>query len=205
MPGHEESVTRASASPAVASVQDSTAADAGVPAGVDAERVAELVKMHYDLVWRLLRRLGAPDVEDAVQRVFWVAARKFASIEVGHERAFLMGVATRVAADARRTTRRRRETGEEPPDGPSSAPSVEELVDRRRARQLLDRLLDRMSPDLRETFVLFEIEELSSPEIAQLLTIPVGTVASRLRRAREVFNHEVARYQRDAAGEERQR
>lgn len=50
-----------------------------------------------------------------------------------------------------------------------------------------------MNPELAEAFVLYEIEGLSSPEIAALLEIPLGSVASRLRRAREQFRDAVTR------------
>jgi RNA polymerase sigma-70 factor (ECF subfamily) len=50
-----------------------------------------------------------------------------------------------------------------------------------------------MPEELRVVFVLFEIEEMSTPEIASLLAIPTGTAASRLRRAREEFDRRVAR------------
>ena len=53
--------------------------------------------------------------------------------------------------------------------------------------------------DLREVLVLFEIEELSGPQIAELLGIAEGTVASRIRRAREAFSEEVARWQKGAS------
>lgn len=49
-------------------------------------------------------------------------------------------------------------------------------------------MLGALAPELRTVFVLFEFERLSSPEIAALLTLPLGTVASRLRRAREEFH-----------------
>jgi len=50
-----------------------------------------------------------------------------------------------------------------------------------------------MTLELRAVFVLFELEEMSTPEIADLLEIPTGTVASRLRRAREEFQKLVTR------------
>ena len=49
-----------------------------------------------------------------------------------------------------------------------------------------------VDPELAEIFVLFELEDLTSPEIAALLEIPLGTVASRLRRARAEFRERVA-------------
>jgi RNA polymerase sigma-70 factor (ECF subfamily) len=59
--------------------------------------------------------------------------------------------------------------------------------------QLFDIALSKMNADLAETFVLYEVEGLSSPEIAALLDIPLGSVASRLRRAREQFRDAVRR------------
>jgi len=70
---------------------------------------------------------------------------------------------------------------------PDTAPHADELVERKRARALLDEALDSMEDDLRTVFVLFELEEMKTSEIADLLAIPVGTVASRLRRSRDEF------------------
>ena len=61
------------------------------------------------------------------------------------------------------------------------------------AVELCDLALSKVDPDLAEVFVLFEVEGLSSPEIAASLEIPLGTVASRLRRAREQFRLVVGR------------
>ena len=64
---------------------------------------------------------------------------------------------------------------------------------RRRLSELLDVVLEQMPIDLRTVFVLFELEGLSAPEIAAALSIPLGTVASRLRRARQTFAQAAAR------------
>ena len=77
--------------------------------------------------------------------------------------------------------------------------SAQALLDQKRLRQMLDRVLDALSDDLRVSFVLYELEGLSSPEIATLLRIPLGTVASRLRRGREAFELEVRRLKADLA------
>jgi hypothetical protein len=63
------------------------------------------------------------------------------------------------------------------------------------SQQLLDDILDQMPQDMRTVFTLFEFEDLTGPEIAQVLGIPLGTVASRLRRAREYFRVEVRRFE----------
>jgi RNA polymerase sigma-70 factor (ECF subfamily) len=53
-------------------------------------------------------------------------------------------------------------------------------------------VLEQLPLDLRAVFVLFELEGMTSPEIAELSGVPLGTVASRLRRAREHFRELVA-------------
>lgn len=132
-------------------------------------------------------------VDDAVQQVFEVAVKKRTQIEPGRERAYLFKTALLVAADTRRSQRRERARlapGEELRDG---APDPEQVADVVRQRALLDEILDAMDDDLRAVFVLFELERLPSEEIAQLLGLPVGTVASRLRRAREHFRDHAKR------------
>lgn len=160
------------------------------------ERMAELVRAHYAYVWRLLRRLGIGegDADDAAQRVFLTAASRLGGVELGRERAFLYGVALNIGARTRRSLGRRREQPFEFEDE-HATPELngEQLLERRQARALLDRLLDEMPEDLRVVFVLFELEELSTREIAELCAIPVGTAASRLRRARDDFEQRVAR------------
>jgi RNA polymerase sigma-70 factor (ECF subfamily) len=123
-----------------------------------------------------------------------VAHRRIADIAPENEQAFLLQTALRVAADFRRSRRRRHEDGgEELPTLADSAATPEELADRRRARVLLDRVLEAMPMDLRQVFVLFDLEELTVTEVAGVLDIPRGTAASRLRRAREVFREIVSR------------
>ena len=76
---------------------------------------------------------------------------------------------------------------------PADAPNPETLVDQRRALALLDDVLEEMAMDLRSVFVLSEVEQMTAPEIATMLDVPLGTVASRLRRAREEFQRRVKR------------
>jgi RNA polymerase sigma-70 factor (ECF subfamily) len=162
-----------------------------------ADAVHALVRAHFEEVWRLLRRLGLPEVDadDAAQHVFTVACTRFASIRQGSERAFLYGCALNRAAKWRESQQRRdRPTASgEIEVAEDDVPSVDELVERQKARKLLDAILDTMPEELRTVFVLFEFEELSTPEIAELLGIPRGTAASRLRRAREDFEKRLSR------------
>jgi len=160
------------------------------------ERFRALVEENSEFVWRSLRRLGVrpADVDDAVQEVYVVAARRLGDIEAGRERSFLFGIATRVASTRRRTARRRPEDGEVGlTEKPSDAPGPEELSELRQARPLLQEILDSMSDDFRSVFILAELEELSTREIAEMLGIPQGTASSRLRSARETFHSAVRR------------
>jgi len=163
------------------------------------DRLRAMVEEHFDFIWRALTRMGIPaaEVADGAQQVFLVASRRLPSIAEGSERSFLLGTALRVASDVRRTLGRRREVlvdeGDEGHEPASAVPLPDELAHQKRLRALLDGVLAAMPEDLRVVFVLFELEEMSSPEIAALLEIPVGTAASRLRRAREAFDRLVAR------------
>ncbi len=161
----------------------------------DEARLRALRREHFEFIWRSVRRLGVPeaDADDAVQQVFIVAARKLSLITAGSERAFLFGTALRVAAHWRRTAMRRGTMVEVDEQQADVAPSAEDLLEQRRARALLDEVLSALPLEVRAVFVLFELEELTLAEIATLLEIPSGTVASRLRRGRELFQAEVTR------------
>jgi len=158
-------------------------------------RLVKLVHAQYDNVWRALRRLGVPEAaaDDASQEVFIVAARKLTVIEPERERQYLYGIAVRVAANARRACAARREQFDEHAllAMPSVIPESDALLEEKQARVLFDQVLDAMPEDLRTAFVLFEIEGFALRELSELLEIPLGTVSSRLRRAREAF-HEAA-------------
>lgn len=156
----------------------------------DAEtRVRSAVAEHFDFIWRLLARLGVPTaaVDDAAQEVFVVFARRLGDIRPGSERSFLYGAALRVASDARRAQARHEQKTAPERDLGDLAPGPDELVEARERLALLDRILGAMGEREREVFVLFELEELSTDETAALLGVPRGTVASRLRRARNEF------------------
>jgi RNA polymerase sigma-70 factor (ECF subfamily) len=162
----------------------------------DHARLKAIMTAHFNFIWRSLQRLGVPaaDVDDCTQQVFLVASRRLSTIAAGSEQAFLFGTALNVAAEARRTAAKRRDA---PVEGPIEAfdpgPQPDEIADRKRARAVLDKVLEAMPLDLRVTFVLFELEEMPLLQIAALLSIPLGTVASRLRRGRIEFQRLVAR------------
>jgi RNA polymerase sigma-70 factor (ECF subfamily) len=154
-------------------------------------RFRSMVDAHFATVWRTLLHLGVPEAsaDDGAQQVFLVALRRLD--EIREERPYLLGIALRIASEIRRAMRRRREvpmdaalleplgTAAEPPPDHAAA------LDQKRALAMLAGCLDGLSEKVRAAFVLFEIEELSAPEVAEVLGVPVGTVASRIRIARE--------------------
>jgi RNA polymerase sigma-70 factor (ECF subfamily) len=166
------------------------------------------VDEHFDFVWRSLRRLGLPaaDLDDGAQEVFVVAARRLADFTPERERAFLFGTAARVASTRRRSARRHPEDANDALDEHAAqAPDPEAMSQLLQARPLLQQILDAMSPEVRAVFTLAELEEMSSREIADLLAIPIGTVSSRLRAAREAFHAAVKRLAAREAFSRRQR
>jgi RNA polymerase sigma-70 factor, ECF subfamily len=127
---------------------------------------SDFVRDHLDFVWRLLRRFGfsAEDADDSTQQVFMIAARKFETLDPEHERAFLYATARRVAANARRGTRRRREVSEHDPRewALQPGPGPEARTELSRASELLDELLAQMPAELARVLVLAEVEQMTA-------------------------------------------
>lgn len=169
-------------------MSSATARPSGLRAAAQKARLSRMISRDYRLMWRLLRRLGVPlsNIDDATQQVFLVAAERLDDIREESERAFLYGTALRVAQSFRRHSVRER--AHSPHDElATTAPGPEALTEQRRACEQLDRALSALPGELRSVFVLFELEGMTSPEIASVSGLPLGTVASRLRRARERF------------------
>lgn len=166
----------------------------------DNGRMRWLMVNFHAMVWRMVRNLGVSnaDVDDAVQQVFIVAFNKLTRIREGRERAFLASVAVRIASRSRRSCERRREAADSDlPEQLATTRSPIEELDRVEARRVFEVLLDRMPPELRLVFVMYEVEELTLIEIATALELPLGTVATRVRRARQVFAARAQRFSGD--------
>lgn len=155
------------------------------PPAAGRARLQRMFDSHHNLVWRTLRRYGldAEAAADVGQQAFLVAVERIADIWPGSERAFLLGTALRLARKHRRNAARASlddgldERLRQPACAESQAMTLE----------LLDRVLGQLDAGLVEVFVLFDVEGFSTKEIASALAVPEGTVASRLRRAREEF------------------
>jgi len=161
--------------------------------------LADLARTEFQFIWRSLRRLGVwPDdiVDDAAQRVFEIATAKWDKVEPGKERAYLYRVAVLVAAEKRRA--RRVGQREEPDevivaDARAADAEPECVIEERQYRAHLDMVLESLPAEQREVFILYELERLNLVEIAELLEMKLGTVSSRLRRARAAFQQAALR------------
>lgn len=147
----------------------------------DADAATAFVRATQADVWRLCAHLGSrPGADDLTQETY---ARAFASLHrfAGRSsaRTWLLTIARRVCADAVRSTVRIR----------AGAASAEELSVARRGGDpadtvSLDALLDALADDRREAFVLTQLVGLSYAEAADVCRCPVGTIRSRVARAR---------------------
>jgi RNA polymerase sigma-70 factor (ECF subfamily) len=167
-------------------------------------RLERMFRAHHELIWRTLRRLGlSPDLAaDTTQQAYLIAAERLDDIRPGCERSFLFSTAIGLArTNFRRSQRCQLQSDMDVHVDPSL--KSEQLNDRCSAMELMDRIFAKTHGDLVTVFVLFELEGLSAPEISELVGIPVGTVASRLRRARAAFRAAARRMELARLGEVR--
>jgi RNA polymerase sigma-70 factor (ECF subfamily) len=147
----------------------------------------EVFDAHAPFLHRTVVGLGvrAADAEDLCQEIFLIVHRRMGDFTGGSLRAWLYGIATRVVSDHRRRAHVRREIPTETIQEGSIEPSQADHLDQRRAEQRLLSVLDELDEDKRAAFVLYEIEELTIKEIAQVIGCPLQTAYSRLQGARQ--------------------
>ncbi len=151
-------------------------------------------------MWRALGRLGVPesDLKDATQKVFLTAFLKLGEFE-GRSlvSTWLWGICRNVALAQRRSAARKREVVTDPANFaslPDRRAQHAHLTERDSPEQIaIDNVLAKMSEAHRVVFLLFEVDEMEGADIAALLDIPLGTVRSRVRYARELFTREIHR------------
>ncbi len=150
-------------------------------------------------VCRSLRRLGIREAEldDVAQEVFVHVHRRFEEYDASRPvRPWLFSFALRVAANQRRLARHRREVGQDDVDvHASDAASPEQDALRAESRRLVLEALDGVELDRRAVLIMHELDGVAAPGIAEALGIPLNTVYSRLRTAREEFRAAVSRAQ----------
>ncbi len=174
-----------------AAVVDDALAPSGPP------ELAAVYEAHFRYVWRCLRSLGVYDahLEDALQDVFMVVQQKLSSFDGRAQlRTWLYAIALRIARKYRDRRRREPESLDARDSQPELAlPSTGEGAALQSERLALARAaLEALSDEQREVFVLARVEQMSAPEIAEVVGVPLNTVYSRLRTGRLAFEAEVA-------------
>jgi RNA polymerase sigma-70 factor (ECF subfamily) len=133
------------------------------------------------------------DAEDLAHEVFLVLHKELHKYDPGRPiRPWLFAFCFRVASHYRRKARRE-VIDEATPELEDTTEGADALVDRERRRQLVLLALDALDLDRRAVFVLHELDGVTCEQIARTLEIPVGTVYSRLRTARQEFAAKVTR------------
>ncbi|HVU32851.1 MAG TPA: sigma-70 family RNA polymerase sigma factor [Opitutaceae bacterium] len=149
---------------------------------------------HLDAAYNLARWLlrHEHDAEDAVQDAFLRAWRGFERFHGSDGRGWLLTIVRNVCYTRLREARRSVPT-EAFDDGVGTVPLEEaNPIDWSQARSaLLQRALERLAPEFREVLVLHELEGMSYRDIAAVADIPIGTVMSRLARARQKLGSEL--------------
>ncbi|HEY2407059.1 MAG TPA: sigma-70 family RNA polymerase sigma factor [Polyangiaceae bacterium] len=177
------------------------------PGGASHVRVSDLpsfgqiYEQYLGFVWSSMRGLGVPHstLDDAVQEAFVVLHRRLPDFEGRSSlKTFLFGIVVRVARNQRRSVRRAGHL-----DGLDAAervadekPSPHEAASTTQTLERACRLLDQLGDAKREVLLLAEWEQMTAPEIAEVTGLPVNTVYSRLRHAREEFEELLAAEQR---------
>lgn len=156
------------------------------------EVFAEVFDRHVGRVHRYLtRRVGSAEADDLVSATFLTAFEQRGRFDSGRSPSgalpWLLGIATNLVHNHRRAEMRRwrvlAENGLEPPE-PSPADRVAARVDAKAVARSLTGALAALKPRDRDALLLFAWADLTYEEIATAMGIPVGTVRSRIHRAR---------------------
>lgn len=163
----------------------------------DLEAFNRLVLSYQDMVYNQAYRMlsDAAAAADAAQEAFIAAFRNIRGFRGGVFKAWLLRIVTNICYDDLRRRQRRPTTSLEPLDDageeiespawlsdPRAAP--EEALERRELERAIMRCLDRLPPEFRAVVLLVDVQGLDYDEAAHSLGRPVGTVKSRLARAR---------------------
>lgn len=158
------------------------------------EQFERLALEQLDTLYRTARALAGPSAaEDLVQETLLRAMRAYGTFELREFgiRPWLLRIlfnvhANRLEHEARQPAPVDGVQLETMPAPPAVAPGTS--YDRDAVDERLARAIDSLSPDIRTVLLLWAVEDMSYKEIAAALGIPIGTVMSRLHRARQVLS-----------------
>jgi RNA polymerase sigma-70 factor (ECF subfamily) len=174
---------------------------AGTASPGDGARFEASVMVHLDAAYNLARWLtrNERDAEDAVQEACLRAFKFLATFRGGNSRAWFLAIVRNTCYSARTKAHQQVlstpfEAGsleqEDGADGFWATSDGEDpirSIEREEAKQLVRKALDQLPEEFREVIVLRELQDLSYQDIARIAQIPLGTVMSRLSRARKLL------------------
>jgi RNA polymerase sigma-70 factor, ECF subfamily len=175
------------------------AASSSFPSG-EGSPFAAVYRQYFDFVWSSVRRLGVSpaSMDDVVQEVFIVIHARLHTVQHPETlRSWIYGVARRTVSGYHRARRVKDASATALAVEPSAQPLPRtpfDLTEQNEQVKLLFNLLEEVDEPKREVFLMVELDELTVPEIAEILEIPLNTVYSRLRAAREAFEDALARH-----------
>ena len=162
-----------------------------------------IYRRYFRFVWLTARNLGVgPEaIDDITQEIFVVVHRRLDTLRNPEAlRDWIYGIVRRAASSHRRWQSLRNlesyryEVGSES-EADSPDPTPLESFERNANLQLLGALLGQLEEPKRQVFALVEIDDLTVPEAAGILQIPLNTAYSRLRSARQAFEAALLRYE----------
>ena len=174
------------------------------PAGVPPFH--EIYRDYFDFVWSTAARCGVePSArDDVVQEVFIVINSRLHTLQNPKAlRSWIYGVVRRTASSYRRARRTQAAAGIEigiDVEPRSQEPTPFEQTQKNAELELLAALMAELDEPKREVFALVEIDELTVPEVARLLKLPLNTAYSRLRLARQAFEAALLRHEARSKG-----
>jgi RNA polymerase sigma-70 factor (ECF subfamily) len=173
------------------------AADPAPPDDEGEAAFEEIYARHFAFVWRCLRGLGVAEasLDDAAQDVFLVVHRRLPGFRGDSAlRTWLFGIARNVASNHQRGARRKGGRQEPAAGEPESlGPGPLESAQDREAAAFVQGFLATLDHKKRDVFILAVLEQMSIPEVAAALSIPLNTAYTRLRGARAEFERALAR------------
>ena len=162
--------------------------------------IEDVLSEHLDALYRTALRMAGgreADAEDLVQDVALKAHQRFSDLrDPGAARAWLFTILTRTQLNRWRSGQRRPEVAADDMDEAAferaleawrSPETPERVLDRTRTGRAVEAALDELDPALRSVIWLVDVEGFRQREVAGILDIPPGTVASRLFRARSTL------------------
>jgi RNA polymerase sigma-70 factor, ECF subfamily len=158
---------------------------------------AEFYAEHFGFVWRCLQGLGLPArlLDDAAQEVFIAVHGGLATFRGESAlRTWLYGIVRNVAYKQRRTLYRKDRAEPLTEEPIASGPNPHEQAQDAQAAAFLRRFAETLDTKKRDVFVLALLEELSIPEVAQIVGVPTNTAYTRLRAVRGELRQALQRH-----------